>query len=96
MRASMLRGEHSLAVPDGYLHVDEGEGAVLRRHELFPLHGEEEIEHPLVEHLPRPDLLLDHVEARALDVQLRVHRRSKIWRVARREGGCNYPTIRLA
>ena len=57
---------------------------------------EEEVEHPLVEHLPRADLLLDHVEARALDVQLRVHCRSKIWRVARREGGCNYPTIRLA
>ena len=42
-----------------------------RGHELLAADPEEEVEHALVEHFPRADLLLDHVEARVLEVHLR-------------------------
>ena len=61
-------------MPERDLHVGEGERAVACRHVFLAPDAQQEIEHALVQHLPRPDLLLDHVEAGALDVQLRVHR----------------------
>jgi hypothetical protein len=48
-------------VPERDLEIRESDVAVLRRHELLALDGEQQVEHALVEHLPRPDLLLDHV-----------------------------------
>ena len=33
------------------------------RHEVLAAHREQQVEDVLVEHLPRADLLLDHVEA---------------------------------
>ena len=41
---------------------------MLGRHVVLAAHGEQEVEHVLVEHVPRADLLLDHVEARLFDV----------------------------
>ena len=38
------------------------------RNEILAAHREQEVEHVLVEHLPGANLLLDHVEARLLDI----------------------------
>ncbi len=81
-------------MPERDLHVGEGERAVAGRHVFLAPDAQQEIEHALVQHFPRPDLLLDHVEAGAFDVKLRVHR--EIQGVAMRFVGCNYPIIRLA
>ena len=43
------------------------------RHEGLALDHEEQVEHGLIEHVPWPDLLLDHVEARFLEVQTGSH-----------------------
>ena len=89
-----LGGEHRFAVTERDLHVGEREGAVAGRDELLAPHAQEQVENALVQNLPRPDLLLDHVEAGAFDVELRVHR--EIQKVAVRQDGCNYHIIRLA
>src|SRR5262245_58889995 len=60
--------QHGLTMADRYLHIGESERAVLRGDELFALYRPQEVEHPLVEHFPRPNLLLDHIEARAVDI----------------------------
>jgi hypothetical protein len=59
---------HRLPVAQRDLQVGEGEGCMLRRDEILALHLEQELEHGRIEHLPGADLLLDHVEARLLDV----------------------------
>ena len=38
------------------------------RHEFLAAHDEQQVEDVLIEHVPRADLLLDHVEAGLLDV----------------------------
>ena len=57
-----------LAMAERDLHVGEGEPGVRRGDELLALHLEEQAEHGRVEDVPRPDLLLDHVEAGLFDV----------------------------
>ena len=59
--------QHGFAMAERDLHVDESETAILRGHELFAPHRKQQIEHFLVQHFPRPDLLFDHVEPRAFD-----------------------------
>src|SRR3970282_1182693 len=86
--------EHGLAMPERDLHVGEGERAVAGRHVFLAPDAQQEIEHALVQHFPRPDLLLDHVEAGELDGKLQVHR--EIQGGGMRFVGCNYPIIRLA
>src|SRR5262245_40263196 len=63
-----LRLQHPFAFADRDLEIGEREGPVLRRHEFLPAHLVEKIQYRLIEHLPRPDLLLDHIEPRLLDV----------------------------
>jgi hypothetical protein len=63
-----LRLEHRLAVRQRHLRVDERERAIRRRHEVFALDDRKQRQHALIENFPRPDLLLDHVEAGLLDV----------------------------
>ena len=57
-----------LALAYGDLHVGEGEHAVGGRHEILALDRVEQIQHFLVQHLTRPDLVLDHVETGLFDV----------------------------
>jgi len=52
----------------GKLHVGKCERAVLRRHELLALDERQQVEHRLIEHVPRADLALDHVRPRSFDV----------------------------
>src|SRR5579859_2153613 len=59
---------HPLAFADRDLHVAEGQRAMRRRYELLARHDVEQVEHVLVEYVPGPDLLLDHVEAGLFDV----------------------------
>ena len=40
------------------------------RHELFALDHVQQVEHVLVQHVPRTDLLFDHVEAGLFDIHL--------------------------
>ena len=70
MRASSLGGSIVLAVAERDFHVGKGQRAVLRRHEVFAVQAQQQVEHVLVEHVPGPDLLLDHVEAGAFEIQL--------------------------
>ncbi|MPN51547.1 hypothetical protein SDC9_199195 [bioreactor metagenome] len=63
-----FRGQHGLAAADRDFHVGEGQVAIGRRHEIFALDDEEQVEHFRVEHVPRTNLLLHHVEARLFDV----------------------------
>lgn len=62
---------HRLAVAERQLEVGKGERTVLLGHEVLALHLEQQLEHARVQHLPGADLLLDHVEARLLDVHAR-------------------------
>jgi hypothetical protein len=75
-----LRLEHRLAVRQRHLGVDEGHRPIRRRNEVLALDDREQREDALVEHLPRADLLLDHVEAGLLDV----HHGSRCGRSARK------------
>ncbi len=64
--------EHALAEfaapAQRHQHVDEGQRAQGRRHEVLAAHDGQQVQHVLVDDLPGPDLLLDHVEAGLLDV----------------------------
>ncbi len=71
MRASIFGAQHDLAVSDGNLHVHERQRPMLLRHELLAPHLKQQVEHLLIQHLPRSNLLLDHVEAGLLHVHLR-------------------------
>ena len=53
----------------GHLDIGIGEAPVLGRHEVLARHAAEEVEHVLVEHVPRPYLLLHHVEAGGREVR---------------------------
>ena len=59
---------HPLAIAERNFEIGEGQQTVGGRHEVLAPDREEQVEDVLVEHLPRADLLLDHVEARLLDV----------------------------
>ena len=63
-----LRRKHVLAVPERHAHVGEGEVAIRRGRELFARHARHRFEHGEVEHVPRADLLLDHLAASGIDV----------------------------
>src|SRR5262249_461480 len=63
-----LRRPHPLVVAERDLEVRESERPVRRGNEVLAVHREEQVENALVEHLPGADLLLDHVEARLLEV----------------------------
>ena len=71
MRASSLGASIFSPCPMRNFHVGEGQRPVLRRNEILAVHAQQQVEHALVQHLPRADLLLDHVEAGAFDVRLR-------------------------
>ncbi len=74
MRASSLGCSMRSTVPDRDFQVREGERPVICGDEILPPDLEQEIENALVEHLPRADLLLDHVETGAFEIHLRSHR----------------------
>ena len=63
------------ADPQRDLHVGEGERPVRRRHERLTLDDEQQVQHRLVEHVPWPHLLLDHVESCLLEIQSGSHPR---------------------
>ena len=44
-----------------------------RRHKLFAPHHFEQVEHVLIEHIPRADLLLDHVKAGLRNIESGLH-----------------------
>jgi hypothetical protein len=52
-----------------YLEIGEREIAVSRRHELLALDRRQQVQHVRIQHVPGTHLLLDHVEACALDVK---------------------------
>ncbi len=79
-----LRLHHRLAVAERDLEVGEGELPVFRRHEILALHLEQQVEDRGIEHLPGADLLLDHVEARLLEIH---------GGKGSREGGRNHPEL---
>ena len=62
------RLEHDLIKTDRDLDFGKRQRARAGRHEFLTLDRHEEIEHVLIQHLPRADLLLYHVEARFLEV----------------------------
>lgn len=53
-------------------HVGKGQRTACRRHEGFTLHHEQQVEHVLVQYVPRTDLLFHHVEARLFDIHVPV------------------------
>ena len=65
------RGQHHLPVTDGHRDVGIGEAPVFFGHERVARGALHQVEHGPIEHLPRADLLLDHVEARTLEVHRR-------------------------
>src|SRR6185503_16160358 len=85
-----LRLHHRFAVRERDLQVRERELALGGRHEVLALHLEEQVQHLRVEDLPGADLLLDHVEARFLDVHggcVHLEWHSGDWRGGRTGGG---------
>jgi hypothetical protein len=62
------RLEHDLVAADRDLDVGEGQLAMHGGNEFLALDRHQEVEHVLIQHLPGADLLLDHVEARFLEV----------------------------
>jgi hypothetical protein len=60
---------HSRAVRQRYLEVGECDLAVRVRHELLAPDREQQVQNVLVEHVPRADLLLHHVEPGLLDIE---------------------------
>jgi hypothetical protein len=61
-------------LPIGNLHVGECQIAIGGRNEVLTLDDKKQIENLLIQDLPGPDLLFDHVEARLLDVHLGLRR----------------------
>ena len=56
-------GQHGGAVAQGDFQIGEGQILVGSGDELFPLDHAEQVQHGLIQHVPGPDLLFDHVEA---------------------------------
>jgi hypothetical protein len=68
-----LRREHVLTGAQRDVRIRERDAGVTLRHELLArraLHG---FEHSSVEHVPRANLLRDHLAARELAVKLALH-----------------------
>ena len=70
-RASIFGAHIAGARTQRNLEVGEREQAIRRRDEFLAAHDEQQVEDVLIEHFPRADLLLDHVEAGLLDVHAR-------------------------
>ncbi len=62
------RGQHVLAAGQRDFHVNEGQCAISLGHVVFAFDDGQQVEHVGVEHVPRTDLLLDHVEPGFFDV----------------------------
>ena len=60
--------QHDFTAWKRYLHVHEGEGFVGQWNEIFAFHDRQKIQHVRVQHVPRANLLLDHVESGLLKV----------------------------
>jgi hypothetical protein len=58
---------------DGDFQVGKRQRPISFGNEVFAVHAQQQIEHALIEDLPRPDLLFDHVEAGTLDIHLLHH-----------------------
>jgi hypothetical protein len=71
-----LGRQHLLAVAERNFHVDERERPVLERHEVLALDLEQQIEDLLIQDLPGPNLLLDHVVARPLEFHVLIRLRA--------------------
>ena len=62
------RGQHAFAVAQGDFQVGKGQCLVRRWHKVFAWHFGQQGQDVGVEHVPGPDLLLDHVESGLGDV----------------------------
>ena len=68
-----LRRQHHLAGVlarnrEWHFHVDKGHCRQLHRHEAFPRDRGHQVENILIKHIPRANLLFDHIEPGAFDV----------------------------
>ena len=63
-----FRRPHALTLPERNFEVRKGQRAICGWHEILAPHFEQKVQHTLVEHVPGPDLLLDHVEPRLLEI----------------------------
>ena len=54
--------QHAAAVGQRQFGIDKGNGFLLVANELFAFHVKQKIQHLRVEHIPRANLLFDHVE----------------------------------
>ena len=70
MRASSLGCSMRSPCPIGISRSAKASVAIICGDEILPPDVEQEIENALIEHLPRADLLLDHVEAGAFEIHL--------------------------
>jgi len=72
-----LRRQHVLAAGQRDLGIDESQALVSRRHEGFAAHGDQGLQHVVVQHVPGADLLLDHVVAGLFEVHFVVEMRTE-------------------
>ncbi|MNN46547.1 hypothetical protein D3C81_1609310 [compost metagenome] len=66
------RRQHVLPGGQRNLHVDERQRGVRGRDELLPLDHRQQVQDFLVQHVPRADLLFDHVESGFFEIHLAI------------------------
>jgi hypothetical protein len=56
-----------------YFHVEKRHAAVPGQNEFFAAHLKQQVKHLGIQHIPRPYLLLDHVETGTFNIDLCSH-----------------------
>ena len=74
-------------------HVKKRKATVLRQHKFLTAHLEEQIQYLRIEHIPGPDLLLDHVEAGLFNISSCSHEGRRNWAVKGQKNECSRVAI---